>query len=154
MTTKEIALKTIEQLPENVSWEDIQARINFVVGVYKGLRELEEGKGMPGQSQRGIRRLAYQLIWAPSARLDLTELASSIAEFRTEASTRFIGSVFQVVERLGDFPESGRIVPEFDDPNIREVIRKPCRIVYRIKPQDRTVVIVRVRHVARGTPQL
>ena len=46
MTTKEIALKTIEQLPENVSWEDIQARINFVVGVYKGLRELEEGKGI------------------------------------------------------------------------------------------------------------
>ena len=47
MTTKEIALKTIEQLPENVSWEDIQERINFVVGVYKGLRELDEGKGIP-----------------------------------------------------------------------------------------------------------
>jgi len=47
MTTKEIALKTIEQLPENVSWEDIQERINFVVGVHKGLRELDEGKGIP-----------------------------------------------------------------------------------------------------------
>ena len=47
MTTKEIALKTIEQLPENVSWEDIQERINFVVGVRKGLRELDEGKGIP-----------------------------------------------------------------------------------------------------------
>ncbi len=47
MTTKEIALRTIEQLPENVSWEDIQERINFVVGVHKGLRELDEGKGIP-----------------------------------------------------------------------------------------------------------
>jgi predicted transcriptional regulator len=47
MTTKEIVLKTIEQLPENASWEDIQERINFVVGVHKGLRELHEGKGIP-----------------------------------------------------------------------------------------------------------
>ncbi len=47
MTTKEIALKTIEQLPENASWEDIQERINFIVGVRKGLRELDEGQGIP-----------------------------------------------------------------------------------------------------------
>jgi len=33
MTTKEKALKTIEQLPESASWEDIQERINFIVGV-------------------------------------------------------------------------------------------------------------------------
>ncbi len=47
MTTEEIALKTIEQLPENASWEDIQERINFIVGVRKGLQELDEGKGIP-----------------------------------------------------------------------------------------------------------
>ena len=46
MTSKEIALKTIEQLPENASWEDIQERINFVVAVRRGLRELDEGKGI------------------------------------------------------------------------------------------------------------
>jgi predicted transcriptional regulator len=46
MTTKQIALKTIEQLPEDASWEDIQERINFVAGVRKGLRELDEGKGI------------------------------------------------------------------------------------------------------------
>jgi predicted transcriptional regulator len=47
MTTKEIALKTIEQLPEDVSWEEIQERINFIVAVREGLRELDEGKGIP-----------------------------------------------------------------------------------------------------------
>ena len=47
MTTKEIALKTIYELPEDASWEDIQERINFVVAVHKGLRELDEGKGIP-----------------------------------------------------------------------------------------------------------
>jgi len=47
MTSKEIALKTIKQLPEDATWEDIQERINFVAGVRKGLRELDEGKGVP-----------------------------------------------------------------------------------------------------------
>ncbi len=98
--------------------------------------------------------MAHQLIWAPSARLDLRELASYIAEFRPEASARFVKRVFQVVERLADFPESGRVVPEFGNPTIREVIRNPCRIVYRVNSGERTVEIVRVWHAARGTPQL
>ena len=52
MTSKEIALKTIEQLPEDASWEDIQERINFVAGVRKGLREIDEGKGVPHDKVR------------------------------------------------------------------------------------------------------
>ena len=47
MTTKEIAIHTIEALPEDATWDDVQERINFVVGVRKGLRELDEGKGIP-----------------------------------------------------------------------------------------------------------
>jgi predicted transcriptional regulator len=47
MSAKEIAIQTIRALPENASWEDIQERINFVAGVRKGLRELDEGKGIP-----------------------------------------------------------------------------------------------------------
>jgi len=47
MTTKEIAMRTIEELPEEATWEDIQERINFIAGVRKGLRELDEGKGIP-----------------------------------------------------------------------------------------------------------
>lgn len=46
MTSKEIELKTIYELPEDASWEDILERINFVVVVRKGLRELDERKGI------------------------------------------------------------------------------------------------------------
>ena len=52
MTSKEIALKTIEDLPEDASWEDIQERINFVAAVRKGIRELDEGKGIPHEKVR------------------------------------------------------------------------------------------------------
>ncbi len=47
MTTKEIALKTIEELPDTASWEDVRERINFVAGVRKGLGELDAGQGIP-----------------------------------------------------------------------------------------------------------
>ena len=98
--------------------------------------------------------MAYELIWAPSARLDLKELASYIAESRPEVSARFVKSIFYTIEHLSAFPQSGRVVPEFNDPNIREVIRKPCRIVYRIKPEKKIVEIARVWHAARGIPEL
>jgi plasmid stabilization system protein ParE len=65
-----------------------------------------------------------------------------------------VRQVFRLAEQLADFPESGRVVPEFDDPNIREVIRRPCRIVYRVKSREQTVEIVRIWHAARGIPEL
>ncbi len=46
MATKEIAIRSIQELPEEATWEDIQERINFVAGVRKGLRELDVGKGI------------------------------------------------------------------------------------------------------------
>ncbi|MCA1961755.1 MAG: type II toxin-antitoxin system RelE/ParE family toxin [Desulfomonile sp.] len=63
-------------------------------------------------------------------------------------------ALFQVVDRLSDFPDSGRMVPEFGDVAIREVIRRPCRIVYRVDREKRLVEIVRVRHAARGIPDV
>jgi plasmid stabilization system protein ParE len=98
--------------------------------------------------------MAYTLIWSPTAKFDLKDIAAFIAEDSASAAERFVGSLFQSVERLADFPESGRIVPEFNDPAIREVIRKPCRIVYRVDGRKSVVEIARVWHAARGTPDI
>jgi toxin ParE1/3/4 len=98
--------------------------------------------------------MAYTLIWSPTAKFDLKDIAVFIAEDSASAAERFVRSLFQAVERLADFPESGRIVPEFNDPAIREVIRKPCRIVYRVDGRKRVVEIARVWHAARGTPDI
>lgn len=98
--------------------------------------------------------MAFQLIWSPTAKLDVKALAAFIAEDNASAARQFVKNLFGSVERLADFPESGRIVPEFDNPAIREVIRKPCRVVYRLDSDNRTVEIVRVWHAARGTPKM
>ena len=98
--------------------------------------------------------MAFRLIWSPLAKLDLKDIAAFIAEDSSSAAERFVRSLFPAVERLADFPESGRMVPEFNDPSIREVIRKPCRIVYRMDSKKRIVEIARVWHSARGTPNV
>ena len=53
------------------------------------------------------------------------------------------------VEQLIDHPHSGRIVPKFDDENLRELIARPYRLIYRIRP-DRIDIIA----VFHGTQQL
>ena len=98
--------------------------------------------------------MAYRLTWSPSACHDLKELASYISEASPEASFKFIKKVFDIVENIPDFPKSRRVVPEFENSNIREEIRKPCRIIFRIKPKKRTIEIVRIWHSAKGILQL
>jgi len=98
--------------------------------------------------------VGFRLIWSPTASLDLKDISAFIAEDSVSIAARFGESLLRAVERLASFPRSGRIVPEFGDPTIREVIRKPFRIVYRVDSGKHAVEIVRVWHAARGTPDV
>ncbi len=98
--------------------------------------------------------MAYDLSWSPSALTDLREISAYIAQDDPEAARRFIQGIFHVIERLQTYPLSGRIVPEFNTPEIREIIRRPCRIVYRICMDREIVKIVRIWHAARGIPDI
>lgn len=98
--------------------------------------------------------MAYTLIWSPTARFDLWNVLSYISEFDTAAASRFGQGLFDAIDQLSDFPESGRMVPEFRDPMLREIIYKPCRIVYRLNRHETLVEIARAWHSARGIPEL
>lgn len=98
--------------------------------------------------------MAYRLSWSPMARQDLRELVAYIAEDDRRAASRFARGNFQAIGRLSQFPQSGRMVPEFGDPALREVIKPPCRVVYRVHSGAETVEIARVRHAASGVPQI
>jgi predicted transcriptional regulator len=49
MTTKEKAIKTIQDLPDSVTWADIEERIRFLAGIDKGLADIKSGKTLPHQ---------------------------------------------------------------------------------------------------------
>ena len=75
----------------------------------------------------------HTITFAVSAVKDLEEIRAWYADQQVpDVGERLLGEVFSLVERLGDFPESGRIVPEFDIAHLREIIHPPFRIVYRV----------------------
>ena len=84
-----------------------------------------------------------QITFAASALKDLEEIRGCYGEQQVpDVGERLLGEVVSQVERLADFPESGRIVPEFGVAHLREIIYPPFRIVYRL--DDIRVRIVRV----------
>jgi plasmid stabilization system protein ParE len=82
--------------------------------------------------------------WSPLAVDRVAEIAAWIAADRPEAADRLVDGIFAAVERLADFPNSGRQVPEFDRPDLREMIFRSYRIIYR-RRADRIDVLT-VRH--------
>jgi addiction module RelE/StbE family toxin len=75
-----------------------------------------------------------RLLWSPQALRDLEGVRDYIAIDSARYAALVIERIVIGVERLSTFPESGRMVPEHNDPSIREVIVKPYRVVYRLKP--------------------
>jgi len=85
-----------------------------------------------------------RVIWSPLALERLNEIADYIAENNLEAAKLFVLDVFGAVDRLKTLPNSGRVVPEVKRQNIREIIFKNYRVVYRV--ERKRVSILTVRH--------
>ena len=87
--------------------------------------------------------------FAESALADLESIRERYAEQDLpEVGEGLIGEIVASVEALAERPDMGRIVPEFDQPFLRELIRPPFRVVYRRDPKR--VRVVRSRSIRKG----
>jgi len=86
--------------------------------------------------------------WSPLALDRVTDIARYIAKDNPGAAERWVNELFDSVERLADFPESGRIVPEVGVQRIREIIFGAYRVIYSIKDK------VEILTVRRGSQRL
>jgi len=96
----------------------------------------------------------YQVILAPDALQDLTDIAGYIAQHDPAAALRLGDELLDVAEALGRFPLRGRVVPEFDRPDWREVIHRSFRIIDRVNLTEQRIEVARFWHAARGFPHL
>ncbi len=87
------------------------------------------------------------VIWTDIAVEDLKSIHEYISKDSQRYADRFIEKLIDRVSRLEKFPKSGRVVPEFDLPTIRELIEGNYRIVYKVSSTQ--VAIIRVHHSAR-----
>lgn len=90
-----------------------------------------------------------EVVWSDDALADVQEIfiyiASDSARYADEITARFFASA----ERLKSFPRSGRMVPEFEQENFRELIVGDYRILYEVLEDS-----VRVVNVLNGSRQL
>lgn len=85
-----------------------------------------------------------RIIWSPLSLERVAEIADYIARDNLTAAERWVDGIFKLVEPLEDLPKLGRIVPEIERDDFREVIKGNYRIIYRVKPEQ--VSILTVRH--------
>jgi addiction module RelE/StbE family toxin len=88
-----------------------------------------------------------KLRWTPHSRADLRAIHAYIARDSPANAIRMIDRLTRRAEQFMAFPLSGRVVPEFQREDIREVIEPPYRIIYRVL-SDRIDVLT-VMHGAR-----
>ena len=75
---------------------------------------------------------AISLHISESAIADLDEIAEWYSQQGApHVGARLVADIFERIGALRDHPDMGRIVPEFDQPFLRELIHPPFRIVYR-----------------------
>jgi plasmid stabilization system protein ParE len=85
--------------------------------------------------------------FTPSAKTQFLSALSYIRKDKPSAAINFRNRAEKILRRLEDFPESGRIIPEFPELPYREVIISSHRFFYKIK--DDVVWIVAVWHGAQ-----
>lgn len=87
-----------------------------------------------------------ELIWSPRALADLEEIRAFIDADSPAWADLTLRRIVAAVERLQQFPDSGRMVPERQSPELREVISGNFRVVYR-----RRATTVEIATVFRGS---
>jgi len=80
--------------------------------------------------------------WTDTAERHLDAIYAHIAPDSPEYAKRMVDPLTRRSQQIGDFPFSGRRVPEYDVDRIREVIEGPHRIIYHIISDQIDVVAV------------
>lgn len=88
------------------------------------------------------------IVWTDKADSDMEQIMEYWVNISESAARLQVKRIFDKVEILETFPQSGRVVPEFGHPQIREHIAGSYRIVYYVVSPAR-IDILAIHHAAR-----
>jgi plasmid stabilization system protein ParE len=98
--------------------------------------------------------MGNQVFLSPEALTDLEGVVTYVAVHDPAAAERLGHELVDAAFTLANLPGRGRMVPEFQRPELREIIVQSYRVIYRISHVDNAVEIVRFWHAARGFPHI
>ena len=74
--------------------------------------------------------------WSEPAVENLRSLHAYTAKDSAHYATSFIERLLGAVEQLVEFPESGRVVPELQAANVRELMVQGYRMIYQVELRE------------------
>lgn len=89
--------------------------------------------------------------WTDQAVADLAAIRAFIEQDSPHYASVVVARLIHAVDQLRDFPQSGRVVPEFERRAVREIVERPYRIIYRLAGKDK-IDILTVHHGAKRMP--
>lgn len=85
--------------------------------------------------------------WSEPAVIDLENIKEYIDNDSVFYANIFVEKILDAVEKLSELPIMGRFVPEADDTEIREIIYRNYRIIYKVEINK--ILVLAVVHGAR-----
>lgn len=85
-----------------------------------------------------------KLTFSDRALSDLEAIGTFIERDSPDAARRHLQKLVERTKQLEKFPESGRIVPEFQEPQLRELIEGNYRIVYELFQKKSVIIIITI----------
>ena len=92
--------------------------------------------------------MAFRLKWSPEAVEDIESIARYIEKDSAFYAKAVVRKIVETAERLREFPEMGRIVPELGRKDIREIIIYSYRMVYQLT--EKQILVVAIIHAKRS----
>jgi addiction module RelE/StbE family toxin len=89
--------------------------------------------------------------WTDQAMADLAAIRAFIEQDSPHYASVVVARLIRAVDQLKHFPQSGRVVPEFERKAVREIVERPYRIIYRLGGKDQ-IEILTVHHGAKRMP--
>jgi len=90
-----------------------------------------------------------KVFFTARSKSDISEIVRYISQDNHQAAKNWIKSIFNAIKNLEKFPSLGRIVPEYSEETIRELIKGQYRIVYKINQSEAKIYIITVHHSKR-----
>ena len=85
-----------------------------------------------------------EIEWSPLAVERVIEMAEYIALDKPDVAIQWASNIFDSTDKLKEHPRLGRIVPEIQEDEYRELIEGNCRVIYLIG--EHKISILTVRH--------
>lgn len=91
-----------------------------------------------------------KVIWSEAALADADSIVEYVARDSADRAALLAARLVEATDQLTEFPQCGRVIPEFENPLLREIVVGSYRILYRIEGPN--VRVTRVFHGARKRP--